>query len=297
MYRSGVPASITLAQGMLESSNGQSELAVKGNNHFGIKCHEWKGPRMFYNDDRRGECFRKYSTAEESFRDHSDFLRYRDRYKFLFDLETTDYRGWAYGLKRAGYATDPAYPRKLIKLIEDYNLDRFDRMSESYALSGEDTGNKKKKSRKKRARDAAAASIPQSPSVLEQVQPLSQREGRVFDFSLSRQLYSQNGVPFVYSSEGETYSSIAKGNGLFKKEILKFNDIDKDKTLLPGTVVYLQRKKNHAADHIEMHVAEEGDSLWEISQRYGVKLKSIMKMNGFSGGTVLHEGDVVKLRK
>lgn len=297
MYRSGVPASITLAQGMLESSNGQSELAVKGNNHFGIKCHEWKGPRMFYDDDRRGECFRKYSIAEESFRDHSDFLRYRDRYKFLFDLETTDYKGWAYGLKRAGYATDPAYPRKLIKLIEDYDLERFDRMPESYALSGDDAGSKKKKSRKKRARDATAASIPQSPSVLEQVQPLSQREGRAFDFSLSRQLYSQNGVPFVYSSEGETYSSIAKGNGLFKKEILKFNDIDKDKTLLPGTVVYLQRKKNHAADHIEMHVAEEGDSLWEISQRYGVKLKSIMKMNGFSVGTVLHEGDVVKLRK
>ena len=297
MYRSGVPASITLAQGMLESSNGQSELAVKGNNHFGIKCHEWKGPRMFYNDDRRGECFRKYSTAEESFRDHSDFLRYRDRYKFLFDLETTDYRGWAYGLKRAGYATDPAYPRKLIKLIEDYNLDRFDRMSESYALSGEDTGNRKKKSRRKKVRDAAAASIPQSPSVLEQAQPLSQKEGREFDFSLSRQLYSQNGVPFVYSSEGETYSSIAKGNGLFKKEILRFNDADKDMTLLPGTVVYLQKKKNHAADHIEMHVAEEGDSLREISQRYGVKLKSIVRMNGFSESTALHEGDVVRLRK
>ena len=98
MYRSGVPASITLAQGMLESANGQSVLAVKGNNHFGIKCHDWSGPRMYYDDDRKGECFRKYSSPEESFRDHSDFLRYRDRYKFLFDLETTDYKGWAYGL-------------------------------------------------------------------------------------------------------------------------------------------------------------------------------------------------------
>ena len=111
MYRTGVPASITLAQGLLESGNGQSRLAVKGNNHFGIKCHNtWTGAKVYHDDDRKGECFRKYDSPEESFRDHSDFLRYRDRYKFLFDLELTDYRSWAYGLKTAGYATDPKYP-------------------------------------------------------------------------------------------------------------------------------------------------------------------------------------------
>ena len=130
MYRSGVPASITLAQGMLESRNGESPLASKGNNHFGIKCHNtWEGGKMYYDDDRKGECFRKYKSVDESFRDHSDFLRYRDRYKFLFDLKTTDYKGWAYGLKKAGYATDPAYPQKLIKLIEDYQLYKYDTMS------------------------------------------------------------------------------------------------------------------------------------------------------------------------
>ena len=120
MYRSGVPASITLAQGLLESRYGLSELAVKGNNHFGIKCHNnWTGKKIYYDDDAKGECFRKYPSPEQSYRDHSDFLRYRDRYKFLFDLDITDYKGWAYGLRKAGYATDPAYPTKLIRLIEN----------------------------------------------------------------------------------------------------------------------------------------------------------------------------------
>lgn len=130
MYRSGVPASITLAQGILESRYGLSSLATEGNNHFGIKCHkDWKGKSMRYDDDAKGECFRVYDSAEESFQDHSDFLRYRDRYKFLFDLKTTDYKGWAYGLKKAGYATDPNYPAKLIKYIEDYRLYEYDTMT------------------------------------------------------------------------------------------------------------------------------------------------------------------------
>ena len=129
MYRSGVPASITLAQGILESRYGLSTLAADGNNHFGIKCHkDWTGKKQYHDDDAKGECFRVYDTADESFRDHSDFLRYRDRYKFLFDLETTDYKSWAYGLKKAGYATDPGYPGKLIKYIEDYKLYEYDTM-------------------------------------------------------------------------------------------------------------------------------------------------------------------------
>lgn len=305
MYRSGVPASITLAQGMIESSNGQSELAVRANNHFGIKCHDWKGARLFYDDDRKGECFRKYSSPEESFRDHSDFLRYRDRYKFLFDLETTDYKGWAYGLKRAGYATDPAYPRKLIKLIEDYDLDRFDSMSEDYASetgrkgSRVDMNGKKadRKAAREHRRNRRQTGIPASPSVLEQAVPLSQREGRAFALSLSRKLYSQNGVAFVYSVEGETYSDIAEANGLFVKELLRFNDLSGESDLLPGTVVYLQRKKSRAAEDIRMHIVDsEDETLREIAQRYGVRLKSIMKRNGFAPDRKLHEGDVVRLR-
>ena len=136
MYRSGVPASITLAQGILESRYGLSPLAANGNNHFGIKCHkDWTGKKQYHDDDEKGECFRVYDDAYESFRDHSDFLRYRDRYKFLFEFPTTDYKSWAYGLKKAGYATDPGYPGKLIKYIEDYKLNEYDLMSLSEAES------------------------------------------------------------------------------------------------------------------------------------------------------------------
>lgn len=304
MYRSGVPASITLAQGMLESSNGQSELAVKGNNHFGIKCHDWTGAKVYHNDDRRNECFRKYDSAWESFRDHSDFLRYRDRYKSLFDLKITDYKGWAYGLKHAGYATDPAYPKKLIKLIEDYGLDRFDTMPASYGAGAEDdlasgtaTKTRKRRSRKNAAESGAATVIPESPTVLEQARPLDQDKGRKFSFPLSRQLYSQNGVPFVYSLPGETYPEIARSNGLFLKEILKYNDLPSDEQLLPGTVVYLQRKKNQAARQVEMHIVDSDETLRDIAQRYGVRMKSLEKINGFEEGHSLREGDVVYLRK
>ncbi len=135
MYRSGVPASITLAQGLLESRYGQSELALKSNNHFGIKCHNWTGAKVYHDDDRRNDCFRKYSSPDESFRDHSDFLRYRDRYRFLFDISVTDYKGWAYGLRKAGYATDPAYPEKLIRLIEEHRLYEFDRKAAGWTAS------------------------------------------------------------------------------------------------------------------------------------------------------------------
>ncbi len=296
MYRSGVPASVTLAQGMLESANGQSELAVRGNNHFGIKCHGWTGKKMYYDDDRRGECFRVYASAAESFRDHSDFLRYRDRYKSLFELDITDYKGWAYGLKRAGYATDPAYPRKLIKLIEDYRLDRYDTMSASY---GEGAGDKASKPRRARGagKTEVPVSLPEPPSELEQARPLGDGEARKFNFSLSRQLYSLNGVPFLYSAPGETYSDIARANGLFRKEILRFNDLGEEEELLPGTVVYLQKKKSQAARHVDMHIVDGDETLRDIAQRYGVQLKSLEKMNSIAPGADLHEGDVIRLRK
>lgn len=274
MYRSGVPASITLAQGLLESRSGLSELAVEANNHFGIKCHNWNGEKMYYDDDRKGECFRKYSSVEESFRDHSDFLRYRDRYKFLFDLEPADYEGWAHGLKKAGYATDSHYPQKLIRLIEEYELYRYD-------LS--DT--------KKRHR-------PESPSELERARLVENDRSEVFHFSLSRQIYSMNGVPFVYSSEGDTYSSIAAANGLFLREILKFNDLDETGYLYPGTVVYLQKKRKEAAAGIEKHIVDAtGETMRDIAQRYAIRLDRLCRMNGRSEGYMPKEGEVMILRK
>lgn len=282
MYRSGVPASITLAQGLLESRYGLSELAVKGNNHFGIKCHNWKGPAVYHDDDRKGECFRKYDNVEQSFRDHSDFLRYRDRYSFLFDLKITDYKGWAYGLKKAGYATDPHYPSKLINLIEDYRLYEYD--------SGQMPDRESKKDQKK-------VSIPKPPSQIEKVMPLSYKQREEFSFALSREMFSQNGVPFVYAHDGETYASLASKYNLFLRELLKFNDLDKEVELLPGTVVYLQKKKSKSAKGLDKHVVSEGETLRDIAQRFAVRRSSLMRINGLSETSVIAEGDMLKLRK
>lgn len=278
MYRSGVPASITLAQGLLESRYGLSDLAVKGNNHFGIKCHNWNGGKMYHDDDRRGECFRVYDSPEQSFRDHSDFLRYRDRYKFLFDLDPADYKGWAHGLKKAGYATDPSYPSKLIRLIEEYELHRFD------VVAGMDAGE-------------VNQALPESPTRLEQPKPLQKGQRETFHFSLTRQMYSHNGVPFVYAYDGETYASIAAANNLFLREILRFNDLDEETTLYAGTIIYLQPKKRKAAAGIEKYVVEgDSESLRNISQRFAVKLERLCKMNGMKKDQILTDGEIILLR-
>ena len=333
MYRSGVPASITLAQGLLESRYGLSTLATKGNNHFGIKCHNnWQGGKVFHDDDKKGECFRKYDSPEDSFRDHSDFLRYRDRYKFLFDLEVNDYKGWAHGLKKAGYATDPAYPSKLIKLIEDYQLYKYDVAPSDYgsyeaddveqyvvkekpsakktekhdkAAAKKEDRHEKKKDKKARTHQKSEAPaprvIPESPAKAEAVKVLEKEPDGEFSFNLSRQMYSLNGVPFVYASDGETYASLARTFGLFPKEILKFNDLDSstdlNTRLKPGAQIYVQAKKKEAAKGIEKHVIEAGDTLWGIAHRYGVRLDNIYKMNAFDSSYVPREGDIIKLRK
>jgi hypothetical protein len=304
MYRSGVPASITLAQGILESRSGLSALAAEGNNHFGIKCHkDWKGRTMKVDDDRKGECFRVYDTADESFRDHSDFLRYWDRYKFLFDFDTKDYESWAYGLKKAGYATDPAYPQKLIEIIEEYGLSKYDSMTQAQAgrvssakepdapkesgkaTEKESAKESKASSRVSRAeeREAARAArraarrerlaaqevipdeIPEAPNAIEEPVLVTAKAAEEFHFSLSRPVYTRNGVPFVYSVEGESYSSIAASNNLFPKEILKINDIDAERILAPGTVVYLQQKKKQAEKGLDKYIVEQdGESLRDI---------------------------------
>lgn len=322
MYRSGVPASITLAQGLLESRYGQSELAVKGNNHFGIKCHDWTGKKMYHDDDRRGECFRVYGTADESFSDHSDFLRYRDRYKSLFNNDVTDYKAWAHGLKKAGYATDPAYPSKLIKLIEDYHLDKYDTMRpEDFG----ETANvrpdekelrntihirltRKQKREAKRAEKAEKVTktdktekqvpIPEPPLSIEEPERVTtEKASETFSFSLVRQMYKTNGVPFVYSQEGESYASIANDYHLFLREILRFNDAVSDKRLEPGTTVYLQSKKSQTKRGLDKYISDEGgETLYELSQRFAVKLKDLCKMNDLARDYVTKPGDELDLR-
>ncbi len=351
MYRSGVPASITLSQGILESRYGLSPLAANGNNHFGIKCHkDWTGKKQFHDDDEKGECFRVYDNADESFRDHSDFLRYRDRYKFLFEFETTDYKSWANGLKKAGYATDPGYSDKLIKYIEDYNLSKYDTMSLAEAerlLDAQETvgvpavqqthdgendrslnkGNARPlstlegpskaeiKAERKAAKKAGKAArkarkhssaeeddeltgkIPDSPLSLEEPKKIDRNQLEEFKFSLTREAYSKNGVPFVTSMDGETYSSIASRYGLFLKELLKFNDLTAPQELAPGTVVYLQAKKSQSEKGLDKYIVDEdGQSLRDICQRFGVKMSSVCKMNGITPGYVLREGDTIVLR-
>ena len=331
MYRSGVPASITLAQGILESRYGLSTLAADGNNHFGIKCHkDWTGKKQYYDDDAKGECFRVYDSADESFRDHSDFLRYRDRYKFLFDFETTDYKSWANGLKKAGYATDPGYPGKLIKYIEDYKLYEYDTMpltetealeekaeevvgqtvqpeqgkQEVKAKSKDKSSRKSVKASKKKAKkktsvvdEELTGKIPESPLSLEEPKRIDKSQLEEFKFSLSREAYSKNGVPFVTSVEGETYSSIAARYGLFLKEILKYNDLTAPQELLPGTVVYLQAKKKQSEKGLDKFIVEDdSQSLRDICQRFGVRMSSVQKMNGFNAGYQPGEGDTIVLR-
>ena len=309
MYRSGVPASITLAQGLLESGNGQSELARMSNNHFGIKCHNnWQGGKVYYDDDAKGECFRKYSHPSESYRDHSDFLRFRDRYKFLFDYKVTDYKSWAYGLKKAGYATDPAYPKKLIKLIEEYDLHQYDRKPASFGRSYNKKDEPKEVVKHEPKKDPKVApskteqqkpekqKIPLSPTVIEQVKELDAKQLEEFHFSLARKVYTQNSVPFVYAEDGDTYTSIAASHNLFTREILKFNDLKEDESLAPGTVVYLKPKKKSAAKGIDKYVFEAGDDLRDVAQRFGVRLASVVRLNGFEEGFVPLEGDIIRLR-
>ena len=274
MKRTGVPASITLAQGLVESAAGESTLASKSNNHFGIKCHsDWKGRKTYLDDDKAGECFRVYSNAAASFKDHSDFLRYQDRYKSLFDLDPTDYEGWARGLKKAGYATDPKYAEKLIKVIEDYELYKYD--------------------------STQADELPEPPLAIEQaveVLPAAAREE--VRFSLSRDVFQINGVTCVYAVEGDTYQSLANANSLFLGEILRFNDLRYDEPLKAGEVVYLQPKKRQAARGLSKYIAGDGgESLRDISQRFGVKLAALCSLNGLREDARPLEGDTIRLRR
>lgn len=292
MLRTGVPASITLAQGLVESGAGQSTLAVKGNNHFGIKCaRSWDGKKMYHDDDEKGECFRVYPSVEASFQNHSDFLRYQDRYKSLFDLDIKDYKGWARGLKKAGYATNPQYADKLIKTIEDYELYRFDNMVSEEELpetpSDVETPVEitpeeartgvvvvEKKSRRAAARaERAAAKAKETPAAKEKEVPApkekiaeviaekapaaAQPEVTTIKISesirvgLDRPIYYHNGVCFIKAIQGETYESIASMRSLFLKEILFYNDISYPKPLEVGETVYLEPKKKQAAKGVE----------------------------------------------
>ena len=278
MQRTGVPASITLAQALLESGAGQSELAVHARNHFGLKCHgDWTGEKYYYDDDRAQECFRVYPSVEDSYRAHSDYLLRGERYRSLFDLDPTDYKAWARGLRRAGYATDPSYANKLIRNIEELELHRYDQPAAPELPAKPEL--------------SAAAPAPQLSSQRE-----SQAKERL-TVSLSRPVGELNGVPFVRSVEGDSWQALADANGLFLRQILRYNDLDYPIPLEPGTMVYLAHKKKECAPEYGRWTVDRGGlTPWDISQMFGIRLQILRQLNGWYDNDPVPEGEVVFLR-
>lgn len=248
MNKYDIPASITLAQGILESANGNSALAKYANNHFGIKCHEWKGEGFYKDDDQENECFRRYFTAEESYEDHALFLKNRSRYSFLFDLKPTDYKGWAKGLKKAGYATNPKYPQLLIKIIEEQKLYEYDQ------LEFVPTVEKKPET-----------TYSNSKSVL-----VPKNKHKVLEHKSDRK--------FIKVMPGDTYYKIAQEFNMGMWQLYKYNDFGKRDVLIPGEIIYLQPKRNKAPKS-RPYLKASGESLRKISQQEGIKLKKLMKFN------------------
>ena len=282
MRRTGVPASITLAQGMLESGNGRSRLAVEGNNHFGIKCHnDWTGATIRHHDDRRNECFRKYRDAFESFRDHSDFLKTTPRYRFLFDLDPADYKAWARGLKKAGYATNPNYDNLLIRKIEEYSLYEYDRM----ALSG--------------IKPEKITVQKQSETKVSKTQSNSFQSNNITTAkeSSSGRVMENNRIKYIIVNEGDTRESLEKDLKLLKWELSRYNELPEDFTPEPGQILYLQPKRKKAEPGKEVHTVKEGETMYQISQKYGIKLKYLYYYNRMEEGGEPKLGQKIWLRK
>ena len=270
-----IPASITLAQGILESGSGNSSLARKANNHFGIKCHKgWTGKTFIMDDDAKNECFRKYKHAADSYRDHSQFLTQRGRYSFLFDYPITDYKKWAHGLKKAGYATNPKYPQLLIRIIEKYHLDQYDRKG----------GKGKSKPKKAVAETTSVIAI----SVADFTKAGTSPKGRT--------VYINNGKKLIVIEQGDTFYALAEEFEIYSWQLFKYNEVNKKHTLQIGELVYLEKKKNKAEKSHKIHVVAKGESMRQISQLYGIKLKKLYKMNGLPEGRQPQEGETLKLR-
>ena len=311
MKRSGVPASITLAQGMLESNYGRSRLATQGNNHFGIKCHsDWSGKRIYHDDNRRGECFRSYASPEESYRDHSDFLVNGSRYRNLFHLAATDYKGWAHGLKKAGYATDPKYPELLIRKIEDYSLWAYDTGGTSPIVSQQAAGSQPAGSGTvPAAATSSGTTVTPRPAVKEtgtgQAQPVPDKRAtaieddepvRVISISTGAKTLENNNVEYIIVEEGDTYESLAERHQLLSWEIVRFNDLTAGAPLIPGQVLYIKPKRTRAAQGLLVHTVEAAETMHSISQKYAIRLSSLYKMNLMDEGTECRPGQKLRLR-
>jgi hypothetical protein len=277
-----IPASITLAQGLLESGSGNSDLAVNANNHFGIKCHkEWTGMTYIMDDDEKNECFRKYASAEESFNDHSQFLLTRPRYANLFKLDILDYKGWAHGLKSAGYATNPRYAEMLIRIIEEHQLYLFD--------SGYQPSNTELIADKR-------VVIPVE-SKLEHKKPVQAKNNfkYVEVTSGNRSIYINNGVRLIYARKGDNAMTIADDVGVHTFQILQYNELGRDETIREGSIIYIEPKKRKSEK--KYHFVAEGETMRDIAQLYALKLKVLYKRNDLKTGHEPVAGTKVLLRK
>jgi LysM repeat protein len=266
MQRSGVPASITLAQGIHESMAGKSDLVQRSNNHFGIKCRaEWKGEKVYHDDDARGECFRSYTKAEESYVDHSDFLKKGTRYAFLFELDPTDYNQWAYGLKKAGYATNPKYPQILIKYIEDYNLQQYTLIAMGKLSPGEEV----------LAGGGKPVSISNGVAIQEIKFPAAPKAP--VDYPIGQ--FTINRTRVIFAKAGASMLGIAKEYDISLKHLLDFNEIDEeeDDVLAQDQLIFLQRKRR--SGEAEFHEVRPGETLYDICQSEGIRLESLINYN------------------
>ena len=258
MLHYNIPASITLAQGLLESAAGRSDLTKSGNNHFGIKCHGWNGRRTYHDDDEAGECFRAYDNAKQSYEDHSKFLSTQSRYARLFNLSRTDYKGWAKGLKQCGYATNPQYASKLIQIIEFYNLSKYDKATSYDRFM---------------AHHAA-----------------EDRPGPDGNFHIIK---AYNNNYYVIAKSGDTFKGLAKELGISARKLAKYNERSRKDILAQGDVVYLKKKRSKATKQYKnrLHVVKANESMYSIAQKYGIRLKSLYKKNGLTPEYQIQVGD------
>ncbi len=285
MRRTGVPASITLAQGIIESNYGRSRLAREANNHFGIKCHkEWTGKKIYHDDDRRNECFRKYREVSESYRDHSDFLAQGSRYDFLFELQRDDYKGWAKGLKKAGYATNPRYADMLINMINENGLHVYDEI----VISG-----------KKPVKEAVYADV---EAVLpgrtgtEEIRKTGNGAETIIIGSAAR-IKVNNRIEYIIVQEGENFKSLEEEFELLGWELHRYNDLSDTAELYGGQMLYLQPKRSKADVGNDYHIVKEGETMYDISQKYGIKMRSLYEKNRMEPGYEPPAGTELWLRK
>lgn len=292
MQRTGVPASITLAQGILETQAGSSDLVKSSNNHFGIKCKStWIGDKVYHDDDERGECFRAYSNAEDSYRDHSDFLKNSSRYAFLFKIDPDDYHGWAKGLKKAGYATNPKYPQLLVKYIEDYDLQVYTLIAQG------------KKSIADEAPMYANADVSAAPLIAiaqnasgNPIAVAARTGSAMPETSYPEEMFEINNTKVLYAKRGSSLLAIAEQYGIRYSHLLDFNELPEDEDILPADqLLYLQRKRKQGQK--EYRIALAGETYYDIAQREGLRLQSVLSYNHAEETDLPLEGQKIYLQK